>query len=570
MPAFELKTWFASGDATWTERFYWVGSSYAAAMQRLQVCTRYRIALLGAGAACTQLRVSDLAVWRDSIVSAPAGQQAAGAACLPSSGLLVRLQGVHGQPPHGFYRTVLLRCFPVAWLPPSPGDPAPTVPAALAALAEWQQALRANGLCIQAIAGTGPLYPVTAIAWWATGQCDTVGNPLAPNLTDKGTTFVSLGLSGPVGQEKSLPSIPVGSIVGIHGVSYVGGVSARAPKVNGSREVLDSMPGLVTVIAQAPAPGQWVRSGTVQLETEVYVPIRDVVPRGVGEKKVGHQKVPAPQAVAVVPAVPLGPQIVPKGITYPTLTITPVGGPYPGTVRITNAREVCELIYQGYPDVLPETTKPLALYQIMNLQKSYYILCSGTDSYTNFVTGIPADIYVGLGLPFGFPFVIYETIVGLVPDGSTVYLGGHSLGGMACESYLNYYAGNVNAYPRLVTFGAPVIGFLTITSDIFKKEVTKYANFANKTVRFSTLHDPVPALSPIGLVLEVFGNPELTIVSNAPFPEHGPVNTHTHYPMLLSLTVYDVLGNPMGGSGPAPLIPEMYLKLIFTVDPGGL
>jgi Lipase (class 3) len=569
MPAFELKTWFAAGDATWTERFYWVGSSYGAAMQRLQVCTRYRIALLGQGAACTQLRVSDLAVWRDSIVSAPSGQPAASNACLPSSGLLVRLQGVSGQPPHGFYRTLLLRCFPVAWLPPSPGDPAPTVPAALAALAEWQQALRANGLCIQAIAGTGPLYPVTALAWWATGNTDTVGNPLQPKLSDKGSTFVSLALSGPAGQENSLPSIPVGSKVGIHGVSYVGGPTARAPGVNGSREVLDSMPGLISVIAEAPAPGQWVRSGTVQLETEVYVPIRDVVPRGVGEKKVGHQKAPAPLAMAAGPTPRIGPHVVPRRISYPTLTITPVGGPYPGTVLITNARELCELIYEGYPDVLPETTKPLALYQIMNLQKSYYILCSGTDSYTNFVTGIPADIYVGLGLPFGFPNVIYETVLALVPDGSTVYLAGHSLGGMACESFLNYYAGNTNAYPRLVTFGAPVIGFLTSVSDIFKKSVTKWANFGQKAVRFSTLHDPVPALSPIGLVLEVLGNPELTIVSNAPFPEHGPINTHTHYPMLKSLEVYDVLGNDKTAPDYIPLIPFMYLKLIFTVDPGG-
>ena len=54
MPAFELKTWFAAGEATWTERFYTVCPSYSLALQRLQVCTRYRIALLGQGAACTQ------------------------------------------------------------------------------------------------------------------------------------------------------------------------------------------------------------------------------------------------------------------------------------------------------------------------------------------------------------------------------------------------------------------------------------------------------------------------------------------------------------------------------------
>lgn len=568
MPAFELKTWFASGDATWTERFYWVGSSYGAAMQRLQVCTRYRIALLGAGAACTQLRVSDLAVWRDSIVSAPAGQQAGGAACLPSSGLLVRLQGVHGRPSQGFYRTLLLRCFPVSWLPPSPGDPAPTVPAALAALAEWQQALRANGLCIQATDFSLPRYPVQGVQWFGVVNADAIGTPLDPADTDPLANYLAIVLPPGVRIPSTDPVTGASSKVGIHGVRWSGAGSARAPDVNGTRTVVESNPGELIVNGQTPLGGQYVSGGMVQLSTHVYVPIRDVLPRGVAERKVGHQAAPdlpqlppAPTAAEIpAPRTPfvrtlnpgtfVGGKPPPPPPQYlPPIPPSTARPPYQQYIRCQFAQDLALVAWQGYYPSPPAQNYPIGIYEIANSPGVWLVICSGTDLRVNADTGVSADITSGIGLTTVFYSAIINAVQEVVPLGISLIMSGHSLGSMCAEQAGSFLSTIGYPFYKLIGFGAG--------RTAPKVKGTIYQ-------RFATPGDKTPYAPLLGLTDQLAGLNALTIVDNSPYG-NGLVESHIHYYQIASLLTYNAWGNDIEGT----VNDFMYLNLKgrFTVLP---
>jgi hypothetical protein len=548
MPAFELKTWFAvEGDpATWTERFYWVGSSYGAAMTRLQVCTRYRIALLGQGAFCTQLRVSDLAQWRDSVVSAPAGQQAPANCCLPSSGLLVRLQGVYGTPPQGFYRTLLLRCFPVDWLPPSPGSPNPTNPAALTALAAWQQALRANGLCIQATDHSQPLYPVTGVAWFGVTNSDCLATPLDPSDDSLTANYVGIALGNGGLIPATDPITGAGSQVGIHGVRFGGTASRRVPQLNGTRVLVSSEPGLVVVQAQLPTDGDYVSGGKCQLSTHAYVPILDVVPRGAAEKKVGHQRVPQllgrPQPV---PATNPRFRVRPGGTYGYTVKISLGPGPYPGSILLENARDLAGLVFEGYSDTVPTTTLPIAIYQILNTDGWYLVCCSGTEKKWDFATGIPADIDASIGLPWGFPASIVAAVRKTVPKGAIILVAGHSLGAMALQNSLLTGLQPTYELGYGIFFGSPVLYPLVQSIP---------GSF------FATAADPVQYLGVTNELPRFLGTVPFVVVP-APGVPLNPAAQHNSYPFLTALEAYNIVGQK-----DKPL-PTMYVQLLYTVYP---
>jgi hypothetical protein len=569
MPAFELRSFFECGTATWREQAYWVGSSFSGARDAAVITLTARLQLLGFPARCTGMRIHQIGVKGSSIVGNAPLFTPSENACPPHTGLLVRRMGQAGDPVKGFYGMELLRCFPARWLPLPGNNSLPNVPAAIRAFQTWVAALIANRICITGETGSGPLYPVLALAYWAITDTDTLDNPLDPVLGNPGSALVSLGLGAPNSNPTVLPSIPAGVLVAITGVAFRGQEIGDKGRINGSRKVFGSEANVITVGAEAPPDGVWVQSGNVQMEQTVYVPITSVGTEGSAERKCGSTKYPNMTGSfprGYIP--PLLAKVVPRGEPTETVPIVTTPPPYPGSLLVTNAKDLCAVCYRGYPDVPPETTKACTLYKIANLENSYYMCCSGTDSFTNPITGIPADITNGIGLPFGFPLVIYEVIKAFVPQGSTCYLAGHSLGGMACENYLNYYAANTIQFPRIVTFGSPVVGFLTGFSDVLKKAVIKYLNFGQKARRFSTKGDLVPTASPPGFILAIFGSPELTFVSNFPYG-NGPYESHVHYQELASLENWDVWGNPLYTTQfPFPG-QYLYLDLVFTVSPGG-
>ena len=210
----------------------------------------------------------------------------------------MRLQGVYGSPAKSFYRTLLLRCFPIDWLPPSPGSAAPTDPAALRALSQWQDALRAQSICVQATDFTQPVYQIAGVGWFGVTGSDCLGTPLNPEDESLTANYVLLSLTTDGLIPSTDPTTGAPSEVGIHGVRWSGTGSRRTPKLNGTRQVVNTAPGFLVVQAQLPTTGQYVQGGRVQLSTHAYVPIREVVPRGWGRRSAGTKRHPHRQRLA--------------------------------------------------------------------------------------------------------------------------------------------------------------------------------------------------------------------------------------------------------------------------------
>jgi hypothetical protein len=569
MAAFTLKSFFRMEEATWTETAYWVGSSYSGAISVLQAVLLARLQLLGFPAFCTGSRVSAIGHPGNSTSGAPPLFSPSLEAADPWTVMLVRLQGSAGTPLHGYFRVEQLRGMPNEWLPEQGFQGMPRIPALQKAYAGWIQALIQNQVCIKAEAGTGPVFPVLGVGYWAFFDSDTIGTPLQPDASDFGAALVTMALGSPATAANVVPQIQLGSMVGVHGVSWNSPTGSRAKDLNGSREVVGSVDGAITVVGMPPVGGVWTGQGTVQPESTLYVPITNATFEGVGEKKVGSTKyahlgrsfpsgyIPAPPDVPVPQPPPL-----------PVFEVDAGPGPFPGTIPIETARELCVVTYEGYPDVPPVTTKPLSIYQIINMDNCYYLCCSGTDSYVNPVTGYPGDITNGIGLPFGFPFSILEALALKIPRDGVVFMSGHSLGGMACENSTHYTLAPKYKVIRCVTFGAPIVGVISNVASIFRRAAIKIglSKFTLPFVRFKTPNDPVPALSPVGLLSALIRFPTYTTVSNFPFG-NSPFDSHTHYPELPSLDQYDVFGNFASILYDPDLFPILYLKLIYTVNP---
>ena len=221
------------------------------------------------------------------------------------------------------------------------------------------------------------------------------------------------------------------------------------------------------------------------------------------------------------------------------------GSKYPGAIVLENARDLAELVFEGYSDTPPLETKPIAIYTILNAVNSYIVCCSGTEATWSFTVGLPADIAASLGQTWGFPNSVVKAIRDHVPKGALLLFAGHSLGGMSLQNAIltglepDYELNVLTAYgcPRLYPF------ILTTPQTLF-----------------ATALDPVPLLTGPITTVTTFPSSGLTIVL-APGVPLDPASQHLCYPFLKSLEAYPVTGK----FDKLPL--TLYVQLLYTVFP---
>jgi pimeloyl-ACP methyl ester carboxylesterase len=132
-----------------------------------------------------------------------------------------------------------------------------------------------------------------------------------------------------------------------------------------------------------------------------------------------------------------------------------------------------------------------------------------------------------------------------VPQGASVYLVGHSLGGMVAQNLAA--SGDFTArwtVRRVVTLGSPRT--VDLPTGIVR--------------RFAAIGDPIPQLSPAAWDLGGFNLSNQIWVDNAVPPNEAgnPIAPHLHYPDSRDLGSYDALGERTN---------VQQVRNIFVLDP---
>ena len=567
MPAFELISYFASGEATWEEFLYWEGPGFAGAMRALLAISDDRIGLLGQGARLARLRVTCLQETGSSVESGASGTQPDSPACEPWTGLLVRLEGTLPGGTQDTFGVRLLRCFPAAWLPEPGGKSLLTNPLALRSFANWADALRQNRVCIQSHDWKQPRYPVQAVGWFGVVDAGTEGLPLNPDNLDPMANYVCLNIPKNVLITLQDPNTGKRSQVGVHGVRFAGSSSGRAPQINGTRRLIDSGPGYVIVNGQLPLTGSFAYRGTVQLKTLAYVPILQAIPEGAAEKKVGlrrirttHEEITVPALkelpdVVIPPEIPTEPVILPVEppppppppplVYIPPPDPSTVGPPYPPLLVCSNVADLFSVDFEGYYPGETPASNPIGIYQLVNQNNTYVVCLSGTDIRMNQATGIPDDVLAGLIIPGVFGTAVTEAIRFHVPPGANLILSGHSLGGMVCNNVAGILQLRGYRIYRVITCGSA-------------KNAPAYSGIIYN--RFTTTNDLVPLVPILGFLLFLLDATDQIEISNFPYGE-GIIDSHLNYYHLDSLKRYTPWGDFIG-QVPAQ---QMFLRLIVRL-----
>lgn len=148
---------------------------------------------------------------------------------------------------------------------------------------------------------------------------------------------------------------------------------------------------------------------------------------------------------------------------------------FENTATLTCLPELAEYVWQGYNDGQygPVTITRGRLTQDVPeknwLQKVtghdvqtydvYLVTLSGTEDVENQTTDWKTDLQAGFGFESDYTRNVVQTILENVPEGSNLFIAGHSLGGMVAQQVIaNEQIKEKYEVKFTVTFGSPAVG----------------------------------------------------------------------------------------------------------------
>lgn len=256
----------------------------------------------------------------------------------------------------------------------------------------------------------------------------------------------------------------------------------------------------------------------------------------------GNPNCPPPVVNGVTPknwSCRTGTQAVPNaGPAHPQGPSQRAGRCFPAkktTRTLATMQDLATRVFDNYQD------RPIFIAPIDNRQGSYLVALSGTQWLLDKLgqaTGLPEDISTSLGLPEPYSASVIRSLNAYdggrgVPGGASLYLVGHSLGGMVAQRLMaNPGLSGRWQVAQVITLGSPR---------------TNASTGGVPVRRFAAHGDPVPALAPAAWRVTGFDAKAQTWVDNAVPPNErwNPFAPHLHYPGSRDLGDYDALGQPI-------------------------
>src|SRR5207248_870413 len=103
------------------------------------------------------------------------------------------------------------------------------------------------------------------------------------------------------------------------------------------------------------------------------------------------------------------------------------------SATISTAKQLAQEIEDRYDT--GETGLPIGIAQVVNRANSFLVVASGMNGrYPGQATGLREAVLAATGTPDDYYWNIVSAVQQRVPSGSTLFLAGHSLGGMELQN----------------------------------------------------------------------------------------------------------------------------------------
>jgi hypothetical protein len=526
---YECKIFFVDGRFVWTETYYTLASSSGMAMQRLLALSVVRGGVMGETVKIAQLRTARLDPPGDVLVTGSNPPQFLGPAIHPTIAILVVLTSVPNSNDRTSSSHLYLRGLPTVFFAgQAVGGPAWT-PFGLPQILVYFNALATLGFVIPFSTDTKDLSPIDTIVAYAADQANINGTAVDPtSLPPYLGRLLLLGdftrLAADIDQTGSQrPKVKIA------GFSWGGLQPSVKTTVNGVHDAISWASGGVVIQGKLPLTGNLSRNGYLFLPGKQYLPIASGSVIGVTKRSTGGRT-----KVHGITAPGKFPVVSPGTFSGSTTSLKPIFGTQvtpaiPPMFTITNALEMAITVFDGYFPAPPAQSHSIGIYQVLNYQNLWLVVVSGTSKRQDQFTGLSADIAAGLPsfLPDLFETSLIAAVQRWVPEYSNLLLAGHSLGGMVCQNAIDDLRSLGYTTNALLTMGTPFTGF---------------SGGSIPTIRLIFRGDPVPYLTPLGLVVNPKTKPSFFKVLDDPTIPDTFVDRHSAYAVSQVMATLDVLG----------------------------
>lgn len=477
MPYFHATLFFTyRTDYSWVEQFWRQSPDRASALAAAMELAAARFKIMGAGATCYRVRVCQADQPRACISAGIAGNALVPEADLPIAALEVRLVSLASTQ---HWRNYPLRGLPLVWFT-RVGRRLQLSPAFRTQVDTWLSLLVNRQWLMQVEQALGPALPIQQINLSGLGDADIYSDPLNPDNPPEGQAVVGAILN-------SQPPLG-GALVKVSGVRPTPDFPKLRRHINGTHPVYLTAPNAVYWIGDLGGADS-ATGGTVELRSLSYLPISNWN----YVRRVARKCGPYREAGETSELPGLAPPPAPEGIPVPASHFRLIGA---GGIVINEYRTLQDVaieIFKGYTEPTTPTDPLVGVTRVVNtVNLEYAVFIAGVDlhiekpSWQQYADGLLALS----SAPDDYTDFVRAVIKKATPDGCTLHLFGHSLGGMSAQWMLSVFPGLGNRTVKtLVGFGTSWI--------VSGVSLFPFQGVATKRL-FMVQNDPVVYFGPAG------------------------------------------------------------------------
>jgi hypothetical protein len=525
MPAVMNRIFFVDSKGVWCETYYSISPSLGDAMRVLKIIAVQRSQIIASDVSIGSVRVCYDPPNGDALVDGVRPNSSEGQTSQNNDAVNVRFEAVPVVGGPVYHRSSSMRGLPAQLTQGSGGHPALFNSRLSDLLLAWLNLLRQYQYCLKCQSKSTPWVNLAGLSAYGYQDCDAWGNPLALGVPE-GSGYLLATPSSPL----TIPAFDAntGEVSKIQIRRFQAtrnGQPATYLGVDGIHTLVNMLAGSLIFSGTIPEDVTTESPGQVRPVQTVYVPIQTFQLMGTSTRKTGarssYGQILPDSSTFQRPLPAQAPPVAPGPAGPPT----PGVNPPPAVNTYANAQDIAVEIFLGYKPNPQGTIFPLGIAQASNFPNTWAMFISGTNLTFN-ATGIPEDIAAAFNQPDLFSdWIVYWTKSN-VPQGASLLITGHSLGGMEGQN-VTYRLQNAGYRPTWVTcYGSPVT--VAVTPPIYLR-------------MWMLVGDTVTNVTPQGYQYGLRGHPEQTKLNDPAIP-HDVVSAHLGYPKSTLLQAYTPFG----------------------------